>query len=222
MQPKNHNYIGLSKRTILGKNYSPNVHFVRPSVDDIRTTPSVRIYPTDAQLLADRFLNFLRIHAGKNPFARTLPVRTDTARPCGHTQVSAWTSCIPADINQPSARTPKHPHGHRSSMRTHSSVRADTSGPQTQLVLPSLPPSLPPSLRPSLPGLLPSLLRSLPPSFPCSLPSVRTQSLVCMDKLRPNGHSKKKKKKLGKERKNNSVFDFQSPRSLRSPRSPSS
>jgi hypothetical protein len=80
MQPKNHNYTSLSKRMILGKNYRPNVHFVRSSVDDIRTTPSVRIYPTNAQLPAYGFFNFLRVRAGKNPSARTLPVRLDTRK----------------------------------------------------------------------------------------------------------------------------------------------
>jgi hypothetical protein len=73
---------GLSKRTILGKTYRPDVHFNRPSVDDVRTTPSVRIYPADVQLLADRFL---RIRAGKNLSIRTLPFRMDATklRPCG-------------------------------------------------------------------------------------------------------------------------------------------
>jgi hypothetical protein len=65
---------GLSKRTILAKNYHPNVHF-------IRTTPSIRIYPADRQLPAD---GFLHVHAGKNPSARThSSIRVDTARPCG-------------------------------------------------------------------------------------------------------------------------------------------
>jgi hypothetical protein len=66
--------VGLSKRTILGKNDRPDVHFVHPSVDDVQTTPSIHIYTVDAQLLAD---GFLRVRAGKNPSIRTLPVHLD-------------------------------------------------------------------------------------------------------------------------------------------------
>jgi hypothetical protein len=58
----------LSKRTILGKNYHPNVHFVHPSANDVRTTPSIHIYPANAQLPADGFLS---VHASKNLSVRT-------------------------------------------------------------------------------------------------------------------------------------------------------
>jgi hypothetical protein len=72
--------VGLSKRTLLGKNYRSDVHFVRPFVDDIQMIPSIRIYHVDG---------FLRVHAGKNLSARTQVasartrdcVRTDTVPP---------------------------------------------------------------------------------------------------------------------------------------------
>ena len=45
--------VGLSKRTILDKNYYPDVQFIHPSVDFVQTPACFRIYPADAILSAD-------------------------------------------------------------------------------------------------------------------------------------------------------------------------
>ena len=47
---------GLTKRTFLDENQRMDVHFVRPSVDVVRTSARVRIYPANADSPADKFL----------------------------------------------------------------------------------------------------------------------------------------------------------------------
>jgi hypothetical protein len=85
---------------------------IRTSILSVRprTTPSVRIYPVDPQLLAD---GFLRIRADKNLSERTLPVCADatkrpheqaasanTARLHGRAQASARILPIRADTTK--------------------------------------------------------------------------------------------------------------------------
>jgi hypothetical protein len=55
---------GLSKRTFLGKNDHPDVHFVRPSAFIVRTALFACFYP------ADRFLSVRT--SGKTPSVRML------------------------------------------------------------------------------------------------------------------------------------------------------
>jgi hypothetical protein len=131
----------LSKTTILDKNYCLDVHFVRPSTNHVRMTPSFCIYPADAQLPADMFL---RVRAGKNPSTWTLPVRTNATKlhprgsvvhPRRCTKASSRTLPVCADIL-------KRPHG-----RCRSTNIACSSLPHApSLLAPSFPHSLPPSL----------------------------------------------------------------------------
>ena len=70
----------MLKRTFLDENQRPDVLFVRPSADVVRTSSSVRVYPADALLPADAAL--LSADAVKNRVRTDAVVRPRGRRTC--------------------------------------------------------------------------------------------------------------------------------------------
>jgi hypothetical protein len=72
----------MSKRTSYGKNYHSEVRFIWTSVDDVRTSARVLVYPANAILLASGFLP--SADAVKTASTRTIQRVRAGAGPRGH------------------------------------------------------------------------------------------------------------------------------------------